>query len=325
MAFDAHANLAISHVAVAPSPATSGTSLTVTAGHGSRFPATPFQATIWRDEELPSPTNAEIVRVTAVAGDTLTITRAQEGTTARTVIVGDRIANTMTVKAFTDIETAAPNAHAASHQDGGADEINVAGLSGLLATPQTPAAHAHDGVDITTGLVAPARLGINHDVSLFLKGDQTWATPPAGKVELARQTADQSTTSNAFQTVTGLQFFITTGVNSSFEFVVFYTTAATGTALQLSVLGVLGPAAELRYSVETCTSATARHVAVQTAYDTVTNPATGGGATPLMAIVRGTVLDAANNDFLVLRFRSEINGNTVTILRGSYGVHYKHT
>jgi len=35
-----------------------------------------------------------------------------------------------------------PNAHAASHQDGGADEISVAGLSGALADPQTPASHA---------------------------------------------------------------------------------------------------------------------------------------------------------------------------------------
>lgn len=32
--------------------------------------------------------------------------------------------------------------HAASHENGGADEIDVTGLSGLLATAQTPAAHA---------------------------------------------------------------------------------------------------------------------------------------------------------------------------------------
>lgn len=32
-----------------------------------------------------------------------------------------------------------PGLHAATHQNGGIDQINVAGLSGLLATPQTPA------------------------------------------------------------------------------------------------------------------------------------------------------------------------------------------
>lgn len=39
---------------------------------------------------------------------------------------------------------AAPAGHAASHQNNGADEISVAGLSGLLADPQTPLAHTHD-------------------------------------------------------------------------------------------------------------------------------------------------------------------------------------
>jgi len=38
--------------------------------------------------------------------------------------------------------TMAPSAHKASHQDGGADEISVTGLSGLLADAQTPAVHA---------------------------------------------------------------------------------------------------------------------------------------------------------------------------------------
>jgi len=41
-----------------------------------------------------------------------------------------------------DDVTAVPDLHATSHQNGGSDEINVAGLSGVLADPQTPAAHA---------------------------------------------------------------------------------------------------------------------------------------------------------------------------------------
>lgn len=42
-----------------------------------------------------------------------------------------------------------PTSHASSHQNGGGDEINVAGLSGVLADPQTPASHTHDSGDIT--------------------------------------------------------------------------------------------------------------------------------------------------------------------------------
>jgi hypothetical protein len=104
MTVDAHANLAISTVAVAPSPATSGTSLTVATGHGTRFPAPPFNATVQAAGALADPTNAEIVRVTAIVGDVLTVVRAQEGTTARAIGVGDLLYAAITAKAFTDIE-----------------------------------------------------------------------------------------------------------------------------------------------------------------------------------------------------------------------------
>lgn len=105
---DAHANLAVSAVATAPSPATSGTSLVVTAGHGSRFPAVPFNATVWPSGAQPDPGNAEIIRVTARTTDTLTIVRAQEGSTARSVVAGDQIAATITKKTLDDIEQAMP-------------------------------------------------------------------------------------------------------------------------------------------------------------------------------------------------------------------------
>lgn len=101
---DDHANFAISTVATAPSPAASGTSLVVAAGDGALFPTPPFNCTIWPIGETPTSINAEIVRVTNISTDTLTIARAQEGSSARSVIVGDQIANTITAKVFTDIE-----------------------------------------------------------------------------------------------------------------------------------------------------------------------------------------------------------------------------
>ncbi len=109
---DAHKNAAYSLVATAPSPATSGTSLVVTAGEGARFPAVPFNATVWATGAQPNFAaggttggNFEIVRVTAISTDTLTITRAQESTTARSIVVGDQIAATITAKTLTDAET----------------------------------------------------------------------------------------------------------------------------------------------------------------------------------------------------------------------------
>lgn len=101
---DAHKNFAVSLVATAPSPASSGTSLVVTAADGTKFPAVPFNATIWPATLNPTTANAEIVRVTAISTDTFTITRTQESTSARTVVVGDQIAATITAKTLTDVE-----------------------------------------------------------------------------------------------------------------------------------------------------------------------------------------------------------------------------
>lgn len=69
---------------------TSATSILVQAGTGVRFPALGagdyFFATL-----IDQVNNLEIVRVTARSGDTLTVVRGQDGTTARSYAAGDRI------------------------------------------------------------------------------------------------------------------------------------------------------------------------------------------------------------------------------------------
>lgn len=47
-----------------------------------------------------------------------------------------------------------PTSHAGSHQDGGADEISLAGLSGETATPQPPKQHALGGSDHSASTIA---------------------------------------------------------------------------------------------------------------------------------------------------------------------------
>lgn len=106
---DSHSNFAYSTVATAPSPAMSGTSLVVGTGDGAKFPTVPFNATITPANATPATmaTASEIVRVTAIVTDTLTIVRATEGpNAARTVIIGDQIAATVTKKTITDVEIA---------------------------------------------------------------------------------------------------------------------------------------------------------------------------------------------------------------------------
>ncbi len=174
MTFDAHKNLSVSAVATAPSPATSGTSLVVTAGHGSRFPAVPFNATIWPNNALPDPSNSEIVRVTGISTDTLTITRAQESTTARTVVVGDLIAATVTAKALTDVESAITSgaavlvasstasasvlAAAAYVCDGTADDVQIQAAVDSFGTPGGVVLLSAGDFNLATGIELKGRV-----------------------------------------------------------------------------------------------------------------------------------------------------------------------
>jgi len=92
-------NFAYSRVVVAPLPSTTGTQIEITSGDGTLFPPTPFNAVVWPVSEMPLSTNAEIVTVIDSTGDIFTITRQQEGTSARTIIVGDRFSATITAYA----------------------------------------------------------------------------------------------------------------------------------------------------------------------------------------------------------------------------------
>ncbi len=104
MSYDAHKNFAVSTVSTPPAPATTGTSLTVASGDGAKFPAAPFNAVVCPSGAQPTTANAEIVRVTNIATDTFTITRTQEGTSARSIGAGDQIFAAVTAKSLTDIE-----------------------------------------------------------------------------------------------------------------------------------------------------------------------------------------------------------------------------
>lgn len=102
---DAHVNFAYSTVLTPPSPATSGTSLVLQSGDGAKFPTVfPFNVVVWITGANPLSSNAEIVQVTAISGDTMTIVRTQEGTSARTIVAGDQVALAITAKTLNDVE-----------------------------------------------------------------------------------------------------------------------------------------------------------------------------------------------------------------------------
>lgn len=86
---------------LAASITSSATSITVTSGQGARFPTLSvgdyFYATL-----VDTSNNLEIVKCTARSTDVLTVTRAQESTTARAYSAGDRIEIRLTAQTFVD-------------------------------------------------------------------------------------------------------------------------------------------------------------------------------------------------------------------------------
>jgi len=176
-------------------------SLMVLTGTGVRYPSEfPYHITI----------GDEIIEVTARSTDTLTVTRAQEGTSAATHKKGAPVRLNITAQVISEMQDAindidnevevlllAPPTHGDSHEHEGTDEISVAGLSGELADAQTPKAHktSHQSVgsdaikiddlaapDDNTDLNASTeKHGLcpkaPNDTSKFLRGDMTWNAP----------------------------------------------------------------------------------------------------------------------------------------------------
>lgn len=130
----------------------SATSITLTTGQGARFPSLSagdyFYATL-----IDTSNNLEIVKCTARSTDVLTVTRAQESTTARAFSTGDRIELRITAQGLVDTSG------------------DLA--SGVLAIPGTSASGAiarlYEDTDNGTnyiGIKAPASVASNLDFTL---------------------------------------------------------------------------------------------------------------------------------------------------------------
>lgn len=171
---DAATNFCYGTVTTAPVPAASGTSMEVTLLGGCVLPAAPWNAFVWLTGVGPLADNAEIVRVTNVvmagAVATLTIVRAQESSSARTIVVGDQFGVGPTAKFVSDL-IAELAAKSATLNDAGAGATLIANA----ATGQVKKVVAGANVTLT-----PAADGVTIDVAAPGTGD---VVGPASSVD----------------------------------------------------------------------------------------------------------------------------------------------
>lgn len=218
--------------------------------------------------------------------------------------------------------------------DGATGPQGPAGNDGATGPqgPQGPAgatgAQGPQGNTGATGATGPQGPAGN-DGATGPQGPQgnTGATGPQGPagagITPKLVASDVSNSTVNFADVTGLTFSVSANTVYSFACDLSYTTAVSTTALQLAINGPASPTA-MRYSVRTSTTATAMHSASQSAYDTNTNPGTGGGATALPVRISGTLENGANAGTLAIRLRSEVASSAVTVLRGSFCMFVTH-
>lgn len=124
----------------------SATSITV--ADGSVFPAISGSDYVYLTLEVDSdPTLREIVKCTARSGNTLTITRAQDGTSARTFSNADKCELRLTAAGLNDVATQADTDTTYSVQDGelsqnnftDADHTKLDGIEASATADQTAA------------------------------------------------------------------------------------------------------------------------------------------------------------------------------------------
>jgi len=175
-------NFSYSRVVTAPSPATTGTTTVITSGDGVLFPVVPFNATIWPVGEMPLSTNSEIVTVTNVTDDTFTITRQQEGTSARTIVTGDRISATITAWTARTFRFLNPVIKTTTYTAGEDDDLIVCNSAGdftVTLMAATGSGRVLNIKNINTGTVT-----VEGDASETIDGELNQTVPPDTNIQV---------------------------------------------------------------------------------------------------------------------------------------------
>lgn len=157
--------------------------------------------------------------------------------------------------------------------------------------------------------------GSQYATAIDASGNLTCAAVSVSGLPVFRRlTADHTNSTLTFSS-SALSWSVATGTTYVIDCALIYTTAVSTTALQVSLLGPT--TSSIRFNVETQTAAATRHGATATAWDAVTNPATGAAAVPLRVRLTGSFVTTAAGT-LAVRTRSEVAASLTTVLVGSW-------
>ena len=189
---------------LASSITNSETSISLTPGSGALFPALTagdwFPATI-----VKSDGTLEIVKVTARSTDVLTVTRAQESTTAKTFSAGDMIELRLTAGAVATIEATAQAGVTALQGDVTTLQTDLTALEGTVATLDSTTTASVADLQSQINAIPPAEgLPVGF-------GPVPWSLPtePTGWIFCDGRTLTSGTTYTALRTAY---------INASFPF-----------------------------------------------------------------------------------------------------------
>ena len=240
MALDGVKNFAI--VTVSTGYDDTATSIVLAGSEGAKLPdpATANYNLVWWDStnysEPALDPKVEIVRCTAKSTDTLTVTRAQESTTAQTKNTGGatyKMALTVTAKTITDIETEldgkkTDNVSATSRVlgrktagSGVIEELTLSEIMDFIGS-------AAEGDILYRGASAWARLGKGSDgqVLTLASGLPSWAAASGGGASVIIKASDE-TVNNSNTLQDDNDFSIAIGTSETYEFklvIYFYNT-----------------------------------------------------------------------------------------------------
>lgn len=190
----------------------------------------------------------------------------------------------------------------------------VSGSQGSIRIDYDPSATAPQQTSAQAALAAFDWSQTAHDA---WTQQQTLAT--VGRSNMIRLAVNRPTTSNALGDVVGMSFpNLKPNTHYAFSFAGAYTAVGATTGMSLAVNGPASPNL-IRMIGCIAESATATRNGAAGAYDTPIAGTASGGATALPFWIEGNISTGANGGTLQLRFASETNGNTVTILAGSFG------